>query len=311
VQSYLGIDAGGSGSRWALLAADGAFRSRGDDGPSIQVAEIGAAVAAGRVAELLQSVATREQLPVETPVVVGLAGVAGGTARQELEQRLSIDGRNVRIVEDTITGAAAALADGPGVAVFAGTGSFAVARDAEGRLHRVGGRGSIASDHGSGFRVVRDAADAALLAADGMMTSSTLCEVLPEAFGVASVESLGLALKTSTTRDIARCFPVIVGAAAAGDAAASAVLRDGSSALSRLALAVAQRAGLDLSSCTVTLGGGTMRAEYYFNGVQDALAGARFEGVVRGLPVAAEQGAAYLARAFANGEPPLSGWVEN
>jgi glucosamine kinase len=310
VQTYLGIDAGGSGSRWALLDADGSFRSCGDDGPSIQVAEVGATVAAGRVAELLQVVTAREELPVETPVVVGLAGVGAEDARRDLERLLNTSDSRVRVVEDTVTGAAAALVDGPGVAVYAGTGSFAVARDAEGRLHRVGGRGSIASDHGSAYGVVRSATDAALLAADGMGPATVLESVMPEALGVATIELTGLALKRSSTQAIAQCFPVVVRAADAGDLPALAVLREAAFGLARLARGAAARAKLDVASCTVTFGGGTMRATTYFTCAEESLRTEQFGGTIRPLPMRPEQGAAFLARALVCREAPLCGWLD-
>lgn len=308
MRTYLGIDAGGSGSRWAVLTEAGEWSARGDDGPAIQVAELGIEAAADRVAALLRELLTRTDGEMDRHVVVGLAGVGSTESRRELERRLTNDRCTARVTEDTITAAAAALSEGAGVAVFGGTGSFAVARDRNSALHRVGGRGSVVSDHGSGYWVVRAAAEAALLGAESMGPDTELTVSMPRAFDVPSAPHLGVVLKENSVREIASRFPDVV-RSAMNDDVAREILKNGALGLARLAAAAAHRAGLDPATDTAYLGGGTLRSSHYADLVRQTLESRQWTGPIEALRLQPEQGAALLARAIASSAAPLCDWL--
>ena len=302
--SYFGIDGGGSGSRWAVLGSDGSWNS-GEDGPPIQVATLGIEETAARIRALLRQAWTRRERPDK--VVAGLAGAGGPDLRIRLEDLLHDS--SVSVVGDTVTGAAAALGGGPGVAIFAGTGSFAVARDQAGGLHRVGGRGRIISDHGGGYRIGRAAADAALLAGEGSGPPTILESSFCEAFAISSVTELGGAVAGSRPEAIAALVPLVVDAAEGGDARAGEILAQGALDLAQLGVSAARNAGLQLLESPVFLGGGLMQSPVYFDRVTRALTDAELGGQVAGVSYSSAQGAALLARAVVLNESPGCGWV--
>lgn len=311
MQSYLGIDAGGSGSRWALIDECGSVVAEGADGPSIQVAECGIEESADRVVGVLAAIAARHPEGADAPVVVGLAGIAAGSGAEDLTRalRARVPDRRIRMAEDTVSGAAAALGDGSGVALFAGTGSFAIARGPDGCLRRVGGRGSIASDLGSGYRLAVDAAARALRALDGMAPPTALGASLVAAFEIKQLEDLGLALKQASTKSIAAAAPAVLRCAGEGDVGAIEVVRRAAADLADLARGAAVRGGLELSNSPVVLGGGTMRSETYRAATVDACRALGFRHVT-GASISAAVGAARLSRAAERVELPLAGWLD-
>lgn len=304
--TYLGIDAGGSGSRWALLRDD-AWVASGADGPPIQVAELGIETAAERVVSLLRGVSTPDGAAITT-VAVGLAGVGDPDRRAALQDRLAAFDPRITVMEDTISGAASALAQECGVALFAGTGSFAVARGPTGTLYRTGGRGCVVSDHGSGYWLVRRAVEVGLQAADGIAPINTLGARLTDSFGRSAVWDLGSAMRDESARTIAHHSFVVLHAAAEGDAAATAILDEGADHLARLAHGAARKAGLDAATAPVFLGGGVLHDPDYGLRVRQALARLGGRGAVEPIPLRPEQGAALVARAMARGDAPLAGW---
>lgn len=308
MHTFLGIDAGGSGSTWALIEPGGL--TLGDRGPSIQLAELGVAVAAERVLELCRAAQGQTALPEPPPTVVALAGAGSPDLAQGLAAALAAAGWPCQVVEDTRSAAAAALAEGPGVAIFAGTGSFAMARDAAGKLHRSGGFGAIVSDHGSGYWNVRAACEAAVSALDQLAPPTALGEALAASFGCAHAGELGRVLRDLSLRDVAARFPVVLEIAAAGDGPAAAVLDAGALGLARLGRSALDRAGLDPAAAPVTLGGGVTRAAGYRSRLQRALQDLGCTGMVRELPRSPAEGAAHLAEALALGHEPLASWCD-
>jgi N-acetylglucosamine kinase-like BadF-type ATPase len=79
--SYVGIDAGGSGSRWVLLEASGSV-TESADGPAIQVAEFGPEArnryAAGMPGRLEQQFTNRAR---GSDNAAGAGAVRGGSIR--------------------------------------------------------------------------------------------------------------------------------------------------------------------------------------------------------------------------------------
>ena len=63
----------------------------------------------------------------------------------------------VRVVSDVEIAYRAAFAPGEGYLVYAGTGSIAAFIDAQGVLHRAGGRGVALDDAGGGYWIAREA----------------------------------------------------------------------------------------------------------------------------------------------------------
>jgi glucosamine kinase len=155
----LGIDAGGTRTRWALALPSGELRAEGD------VAGLSAALPAGRgglgmLRETLSELADGV-LAVGRPVQVhaGLTGY-GGVAEplaSLIGTPLGLGADAVTLVTDIEVAYLDVFAPGEGYLVYAGTGSIAAFVDDDGALHRAGGRGGLIDDGGSGFWIAREA----------------------------------------------------------------------------------------------------------------------------------------------------------
>jgi glucosamine kinase len=217
---YLGVDGGGSGCRAAVGDGQGRVLGRGSAGSAniwtgFERARdnILAAVAAA-LAEA--GAAGRDG---EVRAVLGLAGANVSGAASRLAAVLPF--ARARIESDAVIALRGALGTADGVTAALGTGSvFGVQR--KGAIRMIGGWGHLLGDQASGARLGRALCEAALLAHDGLAPGSPLlAAVIAEAGGPAGLVVWGAG---AVPADFAALVPRLVGAAAAGDAAAEAIL---------------------------------------------------------------------------------------
>ncbi|HEX6811904.1 MAG TPA: BadF/BadG/BcrA/BcrD ATPase family protein [Planctomycetota bacterium] len=305
--TFLGLDVGGTHCRWEWWPA-GVLP--GGDARGVQPAVHGIEASTAALAEVLES-ATRTAKP--TAAVCALAGVGDLRTSQAITTglRARAVGFPVAVVGDVIAAAAAGLADGPGVLLWSGTGSFAVARTANDELCRVGGRGYLLGDQGSGYDFVRRAAAAVLLAADELGPATALTEALTSVFAAASPQRLGAILQQMDPGQVAAKLSVVLEVAAGGDAVANEVLEAGADALAGLATAAVRKAGLDWRSLPAALGGGVVLGAPHVT----TLLTERLQALGSATPTiadarAAARGAAWLAHGWHDRLPPRYTWVE-
>lgn len=155
----LGIDAGGTETRWALAGPDGAIVASGHVAgtSALQMAS-----AAGR--ERLQAVFATLAAQVlshgrPTRVCAGLTGFGGDSAvlTDWLAALLAVPASAIGLCNDIEIAYLDSFAPGEGYLVYAGTGSIAAFIDTGGILHRAGGRGVVLDDGGGGFWIAREA----------------------------------------------------------------------------------------------------------------------------------------------------------
>ncbi len=254
--------------------------------------------------------AAREHAPAAA--VCALAGVGDAQLRAAIASGLTARGVAfpVAIVGDVLAAAAAGLADGPGVLIWSGTGSFAIARSTAGELHRTGGRGFLLGDQGSGYDFVRRAAAAVLLAVDDLGPATSLTDALTEVFAAPAPQRLGAVLQQLDTAQVARHLPVVLAAAAAGDAVANEVIAAGVDGLVMLAAAALRRADLDWRHVPVAVGGGALVAAPAIRELLTQRLRALGASAPRVLDVrAAARGAAWLAHGWHTHLEPQHTWV--
>ncbi len=306
--AYLGLDCGGSKTRWSHWPA-----SAGQDGitQGVQPAAHGEEQAAAALVAALRTAAAGASVQA---AVCAIAGAGAAALRQRRVAYAQAQGFEppLALVGDTLAAAAAALADGPGLLVWAGTGSFAVARATDGSLHRAGGRGHLLGDQGSGYDLVRRAAAAVVLAVDGLAPPTLLTEALCTAFAAVGPHRLGAVLQGLSTGQLAAQLPVVLDCAARGDAAAAGALDEGMSALAMVANAAVRSAGLDWSGLPSFVGGGVLTNLESVRGLlaQRMLAFGAGEPAILATDAGA-RGAALLARDWAEGREPMHGWVQD
>lgn len=305
----LGLDVGGSKCRYAFWPD----QSRpGGEAPTVQPAVDGVALAVERIAA---AIAAGCGATMPDAIVCASAGVGDPAVRTAIEQglRARVEAP-LHVVGDTLAAAAAGLAEGPGLLLWSGTGSFCVARGSDGALLRGGGRGFAFGDEGSGYDLVRRAIVAVLRAIDGRGRETKLARTLPAALGAPSPERLGATAQVLAPGAVAAALPVVLEALADGDQVALDVVTQGMHQLVELAGATARRAGLELSAgVAVALGGGVLEhSDLLQDGLRQLLhASFGVEPAVRVLPQhAAARGAAWLADGVHHGLEPQTSWVQ-
>ncbi len=160
----LGLDAGGTQTRWAVVAQDGAVLAGGElqGFSALQVHD-----ASGRqtVAQVLDQLAQQvgSVVPPVRRVCAGVTGVGGtdepaaDVLRGMLAPALGLDGDAVHVTSDIEVAYRDVFAPGAGYLVYAGTGSMAAYFDTTGTFHRAGGRGGVLDDAGGGYWIAREA----------------------------------------------------------------------------------------------------------------------------------------------------------
>jgi N-acetylglucosamine kinase-like BadF-type ATPase len=120
-----------------------------------------------------------------------------------------------------------------GIALIAGTGSFAYGIDALGREHRCGGWGSLLGDEGSGYWLAIEGLRAAVHGADGRGPKTMLLEQFTEWFGGQSCGQWPMRVAAMQRREIARGASVVLQGAENGDQVALEVLTRAGEELAR------------------------------------------------------------------------------
>jgi N-acetylglucosamine kinase-like BadF-type ATPase len=154
----LGIDAGGSQTRWALATARGDIVAEG------QVRGLSALqVRANEREQMRETLAALAAAALAagrpTRVHAGFTGYGedGSALRSLIAQPLGLGAEAVSVGTDVETAYLDLFAPGEGYVVYAGTGSIAAYIDAAGELHRAGGRGVTLDDGGGGYWIAREA----------------------------------------------------------------------------------------------------------------------------------------------------------
>ncbi len=271
----LGIDAGGSSTRWVLRRGDGPEASeelaRGRLAPLSGLSFLAGEGSDGERAA--QSVVdalhddVRSRLHERTgadraldAVYAGVTGLSDGDAaatalRTMLSARLNVAEERVRVVNDMALAYRCAFRPGEGVLVYAGTGSIAVHVDGDGVLHRAGGHGYLIDDAGGGFWIGRHALRAVLREADrrGEPASGALADAIYAELGSRDWPAIRRRVYGGGRSGIAALVPAVRHALAAGDPAAAAIVTAAGRELARLADVLAARLG---GALPVALAGG-------------------------------------------------------
>jgi N-acetylglucosamine kinase-like BadF-type ATPase len=256
---YLGIDAGGTGTRAVLVTADGQLVAIGKGSPTKQL--IGAAGRRGIEQAVDATLAPLVRIGRRACVVQ--AGVTGITVPGKREAfsaavRARLPHARIHVTHDAAIAAAGALAGAEGVAVVAGSGSIALARSADGREGRAGGYGYLLGDEGSAFWLGRGALASVMRALDGRGPATRLIERLCQQAGVTDPSALP-GWVYAGRRPIERfseLAPLVARAAQDGDGVALHLLQQAGCKLAELSAAAARQlwpttppTGLPVATC--------------------------------------------------------------
>ncbi|MFN8924248.1 MAG: N-acetylglucosamine kinase [Rhodospirillales bacterium] len=249
----LGLDGGGTATRWALRAADGTIVARGaGEGVSGHLFTADAmATARARLAAVLVEVRDAAGarpiagvwggitgLGRDTPVAAALAATIADLA--------AVPVAAVRLMGDVEVAFHAAFRPGEGHLVYAGTGSVGCHVAADGAVVTVGGRGLLIDDAGSAAWIARTALSHVLRCEDyapGSGWSTPLGEALAGRIGGTAWDAVRAAVYGVERGAVGRLALAVGAAAGAGDPVATGILGEAGRELARLATVLIARLG--------------------------------------------------------------------
>ena len=244
----LGIDAGGTATRWRLVAADGSPLARGAAEPlSGHIFSAAAeARARGIVAAMAQAVA-RAGRP--DGIVAGITGLSREAPAVSLLQGVLADAfavpdTRVFVAEDMWIAYLSHFALGEGILVYSGTGSIGYFLGEDKETIRIGGHGNLIDDGGSGFWIAREALKAVLRADEeepGAGWNTALGRTLAAAVGGATWNSVRTFVYGGDRGRIGSLGRAVGDAARQGDGAALRILSEAGRELARLATSLIRR----------------------------------------------------------------------
>lgn len=272
MKSCTGVDAGGT--KTVAAVGDGSREVSRALGPAGAVRPGRAMAAAGAIATTVRRALAGAGLLRTDVLVVGASGVGRDEERQALRDALRIESLAERLVVTTDIEIAleAAFGPGSGVVLLAGTGSFAVARLADGRIVRQGGYGWQMGDEGSAYALGRSALHAAGRAHDGRGQSTSLQPALLAATRAGDFDGLVRWSVSAGPAEVAALAPVVLAEADRGDQVADAILEEAGAALTSLAAALAGRFP-EGDTVPLALAGGLVEQQSFRRKLETRLAG--------------------------------------
>lgn len=247
MSAALGIDMGGTATRWVLVDENDTEIARGQapgaNGHLYRPDALDAfKAAAWRIAADLPK-------PPELGVHAGVTGHDPKVADQSqrlLAEALGIAPSLIVPADDVDLAYLAAFEPGQGHLVLAGTGSVALHIAQDGTVHRAGGRGILVDDGGSGAWIGLAALRAVWRRIDATGRPSdagALAEALAEMIGAADWDSTRAYVYGRDRGAVADLSRAVARVAQAGDPLAQAILTDAGHEIARLCRAMLDRCG--------------------------------------------------------------------
>ncbi len=271
VRYILGFDGGGTKTECVLMNSADQVLARTFAGPS-NPSRIGVESAV-RAIEECANLALRETGLERGAISAVGAGIAG-TAKQEMKESMtralqeSFVGASITMLTD-LESALAAAGEGPAIILVMGTGSASFGRNAEGEITRAGGYGPSSSDQGSAYDIGRRAIAAATGKRVGE-TDSVLGRQILEQLRCTAWAVVQHRAQTIPDEVFPPIFPVVAGAADAGDVIAQEILIQAAQDLASLVADVADRLHLRESEFLLAKIGGTIGRSHFFDAQIDA-----------------------------------------
>lgn len=245
----LGLDAGGTSTRWALADAQGTLIAEGSAGGfsgTQMTRPEGVAEVAGVLADLRAQLSRHGQPGRVWAGVTGFDGDGPAPLAALVAQTFGVELAAVRLFNDIELACRAAFAPGEGYLVYAGTGSVAAFIDAKGVQHRAGGHGGLIDDGGSGYWISREALRHIWRTEDetpGAWQQSLLAQRVFEQIGGSDWGDTRNWVYGASRGQLGTLALAVAQAAGQGDAAALGILQGAGRELARLGQVLIRRHG--------------------------------------------------------------------
>ncbi|EIM25021.1 N-acetylglucosamine kinase [Microvirga lotononidis] len=246
----LGIDAGGTATRWRLADPSGQCMAQGAVAPL--TGHLFSAAAEERARQIVLDMAQavmKQGRPLG--IIAGITGLtrdtpAEATMRALFAETFELAPDKVFVAEDMWIAYLSYFALGEGILVYSGTGSIGYYLSEDKDVIRVGGRGNLIDDGGSGFWIAREALKAVLRAEEespGAGWTTILGTCLAKALGGTDWNIVRSFVYGGDRGKIGSLARAVGEAAQAGDGTALTILKDAGEELARLANALIKRLG--------------------------------------------------------------------
>lgn len=245
----LGLDAGGTQTRWAVARADGTLLAEGQaEGLSglQMLSPEGRRALQATLAGIAGQAWSLAPIGAVCAGLTGFDGDAAGPLLHTMAGTFRVPEPAVRLFNDIELACRAAFAPGEGILVYGGTGSVAAFVDAQGALHRAGGHGGLIDDGGSGYWIAREALRRVWRAEDeapGGDARTALARHLFEAVGGSDWAHTRQWVYGASRGQLGTLAIAVAAAAHEGDEAAIDILRAAGLELARLGRVLLRRCG--------------------------------------------------------------------
>lgn len=272
----VGVDAGGT-STVAALARDGAYAGQ-IRGPEANATTLGIDDAADIIIRTVRDVLQGARLD---SLYVGAAGAGRARVADELRELLesAFRGARIAVADDTAIALRAAIPDGDGAVVIAGTGSTAYAEHGD-RVQRVGGLGHLAGDEGSAYWIGLQAVKLYGRVLDGRGVRDETTDLAARALDAPDRERFIGALYDAPLRPskVAALAPSIVAFAGKGNRASTKIVQQAAQELGDLVRAALRAVEL-VDSPRIALAGGLLRENSLLSFLLETRLNGDFPGV--------------------------------
>jgi len=254
----VGVDAGGTVTI-AALSRGGRLESSVRGGPA-NPSSLGTFAAAAEIAAAVRKVTQGTDADA---LFVAAAGAGHDESREALLASLRLafpHTRRLAVEDDTRVALRAALPEGAGIVVVAGTGSVAYAENGSTRT-RVGGAGFLLGDEGSAFAIGLAAVKLLARVYDGRARADETTDLAAHALEAHGRDAL-IATIYHLPLDVARIAalaPNIIRFADQGNRVSTKIVQTAAQELGDLARLTAQQSGLAAASPPVVFAGGLLR----------------------------------------------------
>lgn len=244
----LGIDTGGTQTRWALAKANQDIIASGTAAglTALQLkSQQGRREFAQVFSDLAAAVRSHGHLQTVRVGITGFSDDMRIVIQEMLSGILRLPEERIRIGNDIEIAYLDSFKPGSGYLVYAGTGSIAAYIDEAGQFHRAGGRGYLLDDGGSGFWIAREAVRHIWRTEDecpGASRDSLLAQEIFKAIGGDDWDSSKDFMYHRSRGDIGK-LALAVAASANADPVAADILKRAGQELARLGMAMCQRFG--------------------------------------------------------------------
>lgn len=235
MDTYLGIDGGGSKTRALLVDAAGKKLHYAESGPSNLNAHDEDTVRTSLCEVVRQCIKAAGAPP--TAACFGISGASSIEAKMKLEAMIQPLGlRKAEITTDAAIALEGAFLSGPGLLLIAGTGSVCFGKSMTGEIYRTGGWGWLADDAGSAAWIGQRALEIAIQENDGRIEGTDLRDALFTELEITSSDEIKSKLyrPTLSRSKLGELAPHVLGLAKEGDAASQSIRENALDELEKL-----------------------------------------------------------------------------